>query len=61
MARRRVLTQQTDDLNISSHRLPNIISKIKFRTLNQKRFYSAISRYDSNIIMDHALAGAGKT
>jgi phosphate starvation-inducible PhoH-like protein len=61
MARRRVLTQQTDDLNISSHRLPNIISKIKFRTLNQKRFYSAISRDDSNIIMAHALAGAGKT
>jgi phosphate starvation-inducible PhoH-like protein len=61
MARRRVLTQQADDLNVSSHRLPNIISKIKFRTLNQKRFYSAISRDDSNIIMAHALAGAGKT
>ena len=55
------MTQQTDDLNISNHRLPNIISKIKFRTLNQKRFYSAISREDSNIIMAHALAGAGKT
>lgn len=61
MGRRKVLTQQVDDVVVQNHRLPNVISKIKFRTLNQKRFYSAISKEDSNIIMAHALAGAGKT
>lgn len=40
---------------------PKIISKIKFKTKNQKRFYKAIEKEDSNIIMAHALAGAGKT
>lgn len=61
MGRRKVLTQQVDDVVVQNHRLPNVINKIKFRTLNQKRFYSAISKEDSNIIMAHALAGAGKT
>ena len=61
MGRRKVLTQQVDDVVVQNHRLPNVINKIKFRTLNQKRFYSAISKDDSNIIMAHALAGAGKT
>lgn len=61
MGRRKVSTQQVDDVVVQNHRLPNVINKIKFRTLNQKRFYSAISKEDSNIIMAHALAGAGKT
>ena len=38
-----------------------IIKKIKFKTLNQKRFYKAIEHKNHNIIMGHALAGAGKT
>lgn len=61
MGRRKVSTQQVDDVVVQNHRLPNVINKIKFRTLNQKRFYSAIGKDDSNIIMAHALAGAGKT
>lgn len=40
---------------------PKVVSKIKFKTKNQKRFYKAIEKEDSNIIMAHALAGAGKT
>ena len=61
MGRRKILTQQVDDVTVQNHRLPNIINKISFRTLNQKRFYTAIGKEDSNIIMAHALAGAGKT
>lgn len=61
MGRRKILTQQVDDVIVQNHRLPNIINKISFRTLNQKRFYTAIGKEDSNIIMAHALAGAGKT
>lgn len=61
MGRRKILTQQVDDVTVQNHRLPNIINKISFRTLNQKRFYTAIGKDDSNIIMAHALAGAGKT
>jgi phosphate starvation-inducible protein PhoH and related proteins len=61
MGRRKILTQQVDDVIVQNHRLPNIINKISFRTLNQKRFYAAIGKEDSNIIMAHALAGAGKT
>jgi phosphate starvation-inducible PhoH-like protein len=61
MGRRKVSAQQVDDVVVQNHRLPNVINKIKFRTLNQKRFYSAIGKEDSNIIMAHALAGAGKT
>jgi phosphate starvation-inducible PhoH-like protein len=34
---------------------------VKFKTLNQKRFYKAIEDGRNNIIMGHALAGAGKT
>ena len=44
-----------------NHSVPKIEKKIKFKTRNQKRFYKAIEREDSNIIMAHALAGAGKT
>ena len=44
-----------------NHSVPKIVKKIKFKTRNQKRFYKAIEREDSNIIMAHALAGAGKT
>jgi phosphate starvation-inducible PhoH-like protein len=62
MSRRKVSTQRTDDEVVGlTHRIPNVIKKVNFRTLNQKRFYTAIGRNDSNIIMGHALAGAGKT
>ena len=40
---------------------PKAIKKIKFKTYNQKRFYKAIEHPNHNIIMGHALAGAGKT
>jgi phosphate starvation-inducible PhoH-like protein len=40
---------------------PKVIRKIKFKTRNQKRFYKAIESERTNIIMAHALAGAGKT
>ena len=40
---------------------PKVIKKIKFKTYNQKRFYKAIEHPNHNIIMGHALAGAGKT
>ena len=41
--------------------VPKVIQKIKFKTRNQKRFYKAIEDDRNNIIMAHALAGAGKT
>jgi phosphate starvation-inducible protein PhoH and related proteins len=43
------------------HTLPKVVRRIKFKTLNQKRFYKAIEDNRNNIIMGHALAGAGKT
>jgi phosphate starvation-inducible PhoH-like protein len=43
------------------HSIPKVIKKIKFKTKNQKRFYKAIENTANNIIMAHALAGAGKT
>jgi phosphate starvation-inducible PhoH-like protein len=52
---------QLDITEITNQSLPKIIKKIKFKTKNQKRFYKAIERDDSRIIMAHALAGAGKT
>jgi phosphate starvation-inducible protein PhoH and related proteins len=45
----------------SNHTTPRVIKKIKFKTLNQKRFYKAIEDDRNNIIMTQALAGAGKT
>ena len=44
-----------------THSLPKIVRRIKFKTRNQKRFYKAIEDERNNIIMAHALAGAGKT
>jgi phosphate starvation-inducible protein PhoH and related proteins len=61
MSRRKVSTQNEVDSVGLNHKLPTVIKKVNFRTLNQKRFYTAIGRDDSNIIMGHALAGAGKT
>lgn len=62
MGRRKLSTRQNeDDVIEMNHRIPAVIKKVSFRTLNQKRFYTAIGRDDSNIIMSHALAGAGKT
>jgi len=45
----------------TEHQTPKIIKRIKFKTLNQKRFYKAIEDPRNNIIMTQALAGAGKT
>ena len=45
----------------TNHTLPKVVKRIKFKTLNQKRFYKAIEDDRNNIIMAHALAGAGKT
>jgi phosphate starvation-inducible PhoH-like protein len=61
MGARKLQNRNNDVIEPTNHRLPMIINKVKFRTLNQKRFYTAIGREDSNIIMAHALAGAGKT
>jgi phosphate starvation-inducible PhoH-like protein len=41
--------------------IPKLISPIEFKTKNQKRFYKAIESQKNQIIMAHALAGAGKT
>lgn len=59
MARKKSTTATEVVTPISS--TPKAVSKIKFKTKNQKRFYKAIEKEDSNIIMAHALAGAGKT
>jgi phosphate starvation-inducible PhoH-like protein len=63
MAKSRTTTKNSmnDTVNTPTHSVPKIVKKIKFKTKNQKRFYKAIEREDSNIIMAHALAGAGKT
>jgi phosphate starvation-inducible PhoH-like protein len=62
MGRRKLSTQTiNEDVTSGNHSIPKVIKKIKFKTRNQKRFYKAIEREDSNIIMAHALAGAGKT
>ena len=45
----------------TTHTIPKVVRRIKFKTLNQKRFYKAIEDSRNNIIMGHALAGAGKT
>lgn len=41
--------------------IPKLITPIEFKTKNQKRLYKAIESPKNNIIMAHALAGAGKT
>jgi len=41
--------------------IPKLISPIEFKTRNQKRFYKAIESNKNQIVMAHALAGAGKT
>jgi phosphate starvation-inducible PhoH-like protein len=50
-----------DNIEETIHTLPKIIKRVKFKTKNQKRFYKAIESHENNIIMAHALAGAGKT
>lgn len=50
-----------EDVNNFELPLPKVIKKIKFKTKNQKRFYKAIEHTNHNIILAHALAGAGKT
>ena len=62
MSRTKMVVVSSDITEIpKTHTTPKVVSKVKFKTKNQKRFYKAIEREDSNIIMAHALAGAGKT
>ncbi len=62
MSRKKMVVVSSDITEIpKTHTTPKVVSKVKFKTKNQKRFYKAIEREDSNIIMAHALAGAGKT
>ena len=53
--------QSVDEFESGIHTLPKVVKRIKFKTRNQKRFYKAIESDSTNIIMAHALAGAGKT
>lgn len=50
-----------DEVREAIHVLPKVVKKIKFKTKNQKRFFKAIESDGNNIVMAHALAGAGKT
>ena len=62
MARKKV-NEEVPVETVKEYKLsyPKVIKKIKFKTYNQKRFYKAIEHPSHNIIMGHALAGAGKT
>jgi len=63
MARKKVNDEEVEKVVVKEYKLsyPKVIKKIKFKTFNQKRFYKAIEHPNHNIIMGHALAGAGKT
>jgi len=63
MAKKRVSEEEVEKVVVKEYKLsyPKVIKKIKFKTYNQKRFYKAIEHPNHNIIMGHALAGAGKT
>lgn len=62
MGRKKSTVQNVETVNKgTNHTLPKIVKRVKFKSRNQKRFYKAIEQEDSNIIMGHALAGAGKT
>ena len=50
-----------DEVREAINILPKVVKKIKFKTKNQKRFFKAIESDGNNIVMAHALAGAGKT
>jgi phosphate starvation-inducible PhoH-like protein len=50
-----------DEVREAINVLPKVVKKIKFKTKNQKRFFKAIESDGNNIVMAHALAGAGKT
>ena len=62
MSRKKMVVANLDMSDVlKEHATPKVVNRIKFKTKNQKRFYKAIEKQDSNIIMAHALAGAGKT
>jgi len=63
MAKKKVAEEEVVKEVVKEYKLsyPKVIKKIKFKTYNQKRFYKAIEHPNHNIIMGHALAGAGKT
>ena len=50
-----------DEVREAINVLPKVVKKIKFKTKNQKRFFKAIENDGNNIVMAHALSGAGKT
>ena len=50
-----------DEVREAINVLPKVVKIIKFKTKNQKRFFKAIENDGNNIVMAHALAGAGKT
>ena len=51
-----------EQIHISpGHTLPKVIKRIKFKSINQKRYYDAIEHPETNIIMAQAVAGVGKT
>jgi phosphate starvation-inducible PhoH-like protein len=50
-----------DEVREAINVLPKVVKKIKFKPKNQKRFFKAIENDGNNIVMAHALAGAGKT
>lgn len=58
MAKRQV---KSDAIVEHKHSIPKVVKRIEFKTENQKRFYTAIGHPATNVIMAHALAGAGKT
>lgn len=61
MAKRNTTNNEQVTIENTELSLPKTLKKVKFKTLNQKRFYKAIESSETNIIMAHALAGAGKT
>lgn len=61
MSRKKVETTRDSSDDIKPQTPPRVIKRIKFKTRNQKRFYKAIEDTKNNIIVAHALAGAGKT
>jgi phosphate starvation-inducible PhoH-like protein len=58
MAKRQAKSASTGEVK---HSIPKVVKRIEFKTENQKRFYTAINHPSTNVIMAHALAGAGKT
>ena len=69
MPKARKITKKTTDVEVTNTigeilenkvgGIPKLITPIEFKTRNQKRLYKAIESPKNQIIMAHALAGAG--